>query len=93
MTDKSREAIDLAIESKQLLENPILNRWWGDAEKHLLAHLRATSPSNEKRVAELHSLIVAITKMKKDIHSYVHKGQRAATKIGNKTLAEKLKLK
>jgi len=93
MTDKAREAIELAIDAKNALENRVIQRYWSDVDKHLTALLKATPPRDKDRVLELQNYMYLFEKMKKDFHQYVHRGNRAATKIGNKTLAEKLKLK
>jgi hypothetical protein len=75
------------------LENKTLQRWWEDVDKHLNAHIRETPITNTPRVLELKATMDAVTKMKKDFHRYVRAGERAATKIGNKSIAEKLKLR
>ena len=90
MTDKAREAIARGEKAKRLLDNGLLNQWWHDVDVHLNAHMRQTPLTNTTRIVELKALMDSVTKMKKDFHRYVVAGENAKTKLGNKTLKQKV---
>lgn len=90
MTDKTREAIQLATDSKSLLENRTLQKWWESADKNLWEQFKKTPVSDVQRLVEIRCYCEAQDKMKSDFKRYVNAGSRAASKLGNKTLADRL---
>jgi hypothetical protein len=91
MKDKTREALANGEKAKRLLENGLLNKWWEDVNTTLNIHMRQTPITDTQRIMELKALMDAMGKMKKDFQRYVMSGDRAKTKLGNKTLKEKLR--
>lgn len=91
MTDKTREALARGEKAKRVLENPIINKWWDDVNTVLDFQMRQCPYTDQKRKDELHALIIAVSKMKKDFKRYVLAGENAKTKLAKESLRNRVK--
>jgi hypothetical protein len=91
MTDKTKEAITRGHKAKSLLENDLLNQYWGDVEKKLVLSLKQTPTANAGRVLELQSQLKAIEDIQKDFSRYMTAGENAKTRLGKENMKDKVK--
>ena len=88
---KLRRRRELGDKAKALLNNETLSKWWLIAEKSLVAQIKSTKPTDTEILTELTSLLNALEWMQRDFKRYVADGDDARSRLGEKSLLQKLK--